>query len=95
MIRPFFGFDYIHWFTLWNVRRVRKSNNERLKQTLYDLAQYAHKIGHIQFADCPGLGQSGTGQVNFEPIFSSIEKSDYSGWIGAEYKPVETTKEQV
>jgi sugar phosphate isomerase/epimerase len=95
MMRPFFRVDYIHWFTFLNVRRVRKSDNERLKQTRYDLAQYAHKIGHIQFADCPGLVQSGTGQINFEPIFLSIEKLDYSGWIGAEYKPGEATKEKV
>ncbi|MGZ8191245.1 MAG: hydroxypyruvate isomerase family protein [Methylococcaceae bacterium] len=57
--------------------------------------QYADKIGHIQFADCPGRGQPGTGQINFERIFSVIEKSVYSGWVGAEYKPVGTTTESL
>ena len=59
------------------------------------IARYADKIGHIQFADCPGRGQPGTGQINFEQIFSVIEKSVYSGWIGAEYKPVGTTSESL
>jgi len=59
------------------------------------IAQYADKIGHIQFADCPGRGQPGTGQINFERIFSVIEKSSYSGWVGAEYKPVGTTVESL
>ena len=59
------------------------------------IARYADKIGHIQFADCPGRGQPGTGQINFEHIFSTIEKSVYSAWIGAEYKPVGTTSESL
>jgi hydroxypyruvate isomerase len=57
------------------------------------ITRYADKIGHIQFADCPGRGQPGTGQIDFERIFSVIEKSAYLGWIGAEYNPVGTTSE--
>ena len=59
------------------------------------ITRHANKIGHIQFADCPGRGQPGTGQINFEHIFSVIEKSSYSGWVGAEYKPVGTTSESL
>ena len=59
------------------------------------IARYADKIGHIQFADYPGRGQPGTGQINFERLFSVIEKSSYSGWVGAEYKPVGTTSESL
>jgi hydroxypyruvate isomerase len=59
------------------------------------ITQYADKIAHIQFADCPGRGQPGTGQLNFRRIYSAIEKSTYSGWVGAEYKPVGTTAESL
>ena len=59
------------------------------------IARYADKIGHIQFADCPGRGQPGTGQINFKHVFSVIEKSAYSGWVGAEYNPVGTTSESL
>ncbi|MDD2658469.1 MAG: TIM barrel protein [Methylococcales bacterium] len=59
------------------------------------ITQHADKIGHIQFADCPGRGQPGTGQINFERVFSAIEKSAYSGWVGAEYKPVGSTSESL
>jgi hydroxypyruvate isomerase len=59
------------------------------------IALYADKIGHIQFADCPGRGQPGTGLINFEHVFSVIEKSAYSGWVGAEYKPVGITSESL
>jgi len=59
------------------------------------IAEHADKIGHIQFADCPGRGQPGTGRIDFDRIFSVIEKSSYSGWVGAEYKPVGTTMESL
>lgn len=56
---------------------------------------YADKIGHIQFADSPGRGQPGTGKINFEQLFSCIEQSNYSGWLGAEYNPVGGTKQSL
>ncbi|MFI3154732.1 MAG: TIM barrel protein [Methylococcaceae bacterium] len=59
------------------------------------IAEYASKIGHIQFADCPGRGQPGTGRIDFDRLFSAIEGSAYRGWVGAEYKPVGTTTESL
>ncbi|MGZ5045102.1 MAG: TIM barrel protein, partial [Methylobacter sp.] len=59
------------------------------------IAELADQIGHIQFADCPGRGQPGTGRIDFKQMFSAIEKSSYSGWVGAEYKPVGTTAESL
>jgi len=55
------------------------------------LAQHLDKIGHIQFADCPGRGEPGSGQVDFEHLFGLIEQSDYRGWVGAEYRPENDT----
>lgn len=51
------------------------------------ISQHADKIGHIQFADCPGRGQPGSGQIDFAQLFLCIGQSGYSGWLGAEYKP--------
>ena len=51
------------------------------------IAEHAGRIGHIQFADCPGRGQPGTGHADWTEIFSAIDLSDYDGWVGAEYKP--------
>jgi hydroxypyruvate isomerase len=54
--------------------------------------QQADKIGHIQFADCPGRAQPGTGNIDFTQLFKVIDKSSYQGWLGAEYKPVGDTQ---
>ena len=48
---------------------------------------YVEKVGHIQFADSPGRHQPGTGQIDFDNLFSAIDACGYKGWLGAEYIP--------
>jgi hydroxypyruvate isomerase len=52
-----------------------------------------NQIGHIQFADFPGRGEPGTGELDFKSIFDAIENSGYNGWVGAEYKPTKYTED--
>jgi hydroxypyruvate isomerase len=47
----------------------------------------ATRIGHVQFADCPGRGAPGTGAVAFEPLISALQAVGYDGWLAAEYRP--------
>ncbi len=55
------------------------------------LKQHLNKIGHIQFADCPGRHQPGTGNTDFSKVFALIRDSDYRGWTAAEYFPTGST----
>ncbi len=59
------------------------------------LRQHIGQIGHIQFADCPGRGQPGSGEVDFVELFDLIANSEYSGWLGAEYNPLGNTTESL
>ena len=56
-----------------------------------DLARTIEKnlarIAHMQLADNPGRNEPGTGEINYEFLFSHIDRIGYAGWIGAEYKP--------
>ncbi len=45
------------------------------------------RIGHVQFADCPGRGAPGTGSVAFEPLVDALRAVGYDGWWAAEYRP--------
>lgn len=49
-------------------------------------------IGHVQIADNPGRGEPGTGEIAFERVLARIAASDYDGWIGCEYGPVDGTE---
>lgn len=45
------------------------------------------RIGHVQFADHPGRGAPGTGEVDFGAVLAALRDSGYGGWLGAEYRP--------
>ncbi|HTX23680.1 MAG TPA: TIM barrel protein [Steroidobacteraceae bacterium] len=45
------------------------------------------RVAHVQFADCPGRHEPGTGTLPFSRIFGAIDRSGFDGWIGAEYHP--------
>lgn len=56
------------------------------------MKQHLAKIAHIQLADNPGRNEPGTGEINYPFIFKSLDEMGYTGWIGAEYKPLTTTE---
>lgn len=51
------------------------------------------RIGHVQFADVPGRGEPGSGGIDFARVFRAIDRSAYSGWVGAEYRPTRATSD--
>jgi hydroxypyruvate isomerase len=50
-------------------------------------------IKHIQIADPPARSEPGTGEINFNFLFSRIDQLGYQGWIGCEYKPAGRTED--
>lgn len=45
------------------------------------------RLGHVQFADCPGRHEPGTGTVDFAAALAALREVGYGGWLGAEYRP--------
>ncbi len=50
------------------------------------------RIAHLQIADNPGRHEPGTGEINYDFIFSFLDRVGYRGWLGCEYNPVTTTE---
>lgn len=45
------------------------------------------RIGHVQFADCPGRQRPGSGTLDFGVALQAFRDAGYQGWYGAEYRP--------
>lgn len=43
-------------------------------------------IGHFHIADCPGRHEPGTGELDYKNILSEIDKLDFKGFAGLEYR---------
>ena len=50
-------------------------------------------IGHFHVADAPGRHEPFTAELNYVDIIESINRLDYSGYIGLEYRPTKKTEE--
>jgi hydroxypyruvate isomerase len=51
------------------------------------------RLAHVQFADVPGRGPPGSGRIDFETFFMTLDKLGYAGWVGAEYRPDMVTEQ--
>jgi hydroxypyruvate isomerase len=60
-----------------------------------DLRNYSEQMGHIQFADYPGRGQPGSGDLDIFGLLAMVRKAGYGDWIGAEYHPRGSTEESL
>jgi hydroxypyruvate isomerase len=49
------------------------------------------RVGHLQIAGVPMRHEPDLGELNYEYLFSVIDELGYDGWIGCEYRPVEST----
>ncbi|MDR7521544.1 MAG: hydroxypyruvate isomerase family protein [Armatimonadota bacterium] len=59
----------------------------------YTLRNNIGRIGHIQVADAPDRNQPGTGEINFSYLFRVLDRTDYEGEVGLEYRPTGPTDE--
>lgn len=53
---------------------------------LANLEKYAPLIGHIHVAGVPGRGQLVGGDLDYRAIFAAINRIDYDGYVGLEYR---------
>lgn len=73
----------------------RKTHVDPIGNLTADLTKYTGRMGHIQFADYPGRGQPGTGELDFYGLMRTIGETGYGDWIGAEYHPQGSTAESL
>ncbi|MGR3623531.1 hydroxypyruvate isomerase family protein [Pseudophaeobacter sp.] len=54
---------------------------------------FGSRAVHVQIGAAPSRCEPGTGPVDFEELFRTIDNSEYKGWVSAEYTPSTVTTE--
>ena len=86
-----------------SVSRARDRQNVGLQFDFYhvqimsgDLATqfktYRDIIKHVQIAGVPGRFEPNIGEINYPYLFDLMDRTEYSGYVGCEYKPLDGTK---
>jgi hydroxypyruvate isomerase len=52
-----------------------------------EVGEHAGLIGHVQYADCPGRGAPGTGDVDLGAFAAALGAAGYDGPVGLEFDP--------
>jgi hydroxypyruvate isomerase len=48
-------------------------------------------VGHLQIAGVPERNEPDTGEINYAYLFALIDRLEFPGWIGCEYRPADNT----
>ena len=59
------------------------------------VTKLVERIGHVQFADAPGRGEPGSGQLDLLRHLTTLAANGYRGHVGAEYRPTGTTADSL
>ena len=73
-------------FDCYHIQLIEGNLTNKLKE-LFSI------IGHIQFASVPNRAEPDQGEINYSYLFKRIKKLGYKFPIGAEYKPMNSTKD--
>lgn len=60
-----------------------------------NIRAYGDQIGHVHIADAPGRHEPGTGEINYKNVYACLEEVGYTGLLGYELFPKNTTAEAV
>lgn len=55
------------------------------------IVQHTDRIAHVQIADAAGRNEPGTGTLPLQAQLTALAARGYTGWVGLEYKPSNTT----
>lgn len=51
------------------------------------------RVSHIQIAGVPGRHEPDQGELHYPYLFDTIDRLEYAGWVGCEYRPAAGTSQ--
>lgn len=59
------------------------------------IREHGKRFSHVQIADAPDRTPPGTGEIAYPRVLEALEASGYGGFVGLEYRPVESSAESL
>ena len=75
-------------FDIFHIQQIHGDLTRRLR-----VLHEADLLGHLQVAGVPSRHEPGTGEVDDAYLFELIDALPWPGFVGAEYRPADTTLE--
>lgn len=54
---------------------------------VHHLERHFPLVRHVQIAGVPARNEPDTGEVNYAQLFTLLDRLQYAGWVGCEYRP--------
>jgi hydroxypyruvate isomerase len=51
------------------------------------ITRHIRRIKHLQIAGVPGRNEPRRGEINYSYLFDLIDRLEFKGWVGCEYRP--------
>jgi hydroxypyruvate isomerase len=51
------------------------------------ITRHIRRIKHLQIAGVPGRNEPNRGEINYSYLFDLIDRLEFKGWVGCEYRP--------
>jgi hydroxypyruvate isomerase len=86
----YIGFEIIKCVNCENIKYLYDAYHMQIMEgnIVQNITNNIDLIGHFHFAGVPGRHELYMGELNYQVILDSIEKSSYSGYLGLEYFPI-------
>ena len=55
---------------------------------VHNISTNIDKIAHFHAAGNPGRHELNVGEIHYPSVFEAIQKTDYQGYVGLEYWPI-------
>ncbi|WP_459191514.1 hydroxypyruvate isomerase family protein [Halosimplex sp. J119] len=83
------GFDIVDDVGSPNVQLLYDVYHQQITEgnVIQTITENVDRIGHVHIADVPGRHEPGTGELNYENIFSTLDDAGYDGYVGCEFRP--------
>ncbi|MFT5465532.1 MAG: hydroxypyruvate isomerase [Verrucomicrobiales bacterium] len=91
LVRSDEAFEIIDEVGSSNIKVVFDIYHQQISEghLIHNIVSNIEKIGHFHAAGNPGRNELQRGEINYQQVFAAIRETDFQGYVGLEYWPLD------